>query len=296
MFLLQAVGVVMAIKDKTIELLIKGNGLKVAKISMEDIIAYIGERRHVKDIQDIEKLNSPAVYLLLDTLTVKEDLKKIYIGKSDNVAKRFIDHDYNKKEWQNFIIFTGQDIDNAHTEYLEKRMCEVAGKNTTTVDLMNKQCPNKGSKLSENKQVQSEIFFEKMLFILNNLGLVDILTTAEKQEPTNNNVFYMNLKKANKDKTARLSIADGKYILLKNSYIEKESTKSFPTVSTFNQWSKIINSELVQEENNSYKILVDIYFKSPSAASDVVKATSTNGRIEWRLQDGTTLGEYENRA
>ena len=138
----------MTSKDKTIELLIKANGLRIAKIPMEGISAFIGDRKHVKEIQTIDCLNSPAVYLLLDTLSVKEGRKKIYIGKSDNVAKRFIVHDYKKEEWQYFIIFTGADIDNAHTEYLEKKMCDVVRKNTTTVDLMNKQCPNKSSKLS----------------------------------------------------------------------------------------------------------------------------------------------------
>ncbi|MGM9993939.1 MAG: DUF4357 domain-containing protein [Candidatus Avigastranaerophilus sp.] len=38
-----------------------------------------------------------------------------------------------------------------------------------------------------------------------------------------------------------------------------------------------------------------MYFKSPSGAFDVVSGSSTNGRIEWKLENGTTLSEFEQR-
>jgi hypothetical protein len=47
--------------------------------------------------------------------------------------------------------------------------------------------------------------------------------------------------------------------------------------------------------NGCYILQKDIDFTSPSVAAAVVKNRAVNGRLEWRLKNGTILDDYENQ-
>jgi len=280
--------------------------LKMAELSNWIGKAYIGERKHSKIIQDLPDLqNKTGIYLLLSN---KNDETQLYIGESDNVANRINQHfiDNDKQWWDTFIIFvsTSSNLTKAHVLYLEKELHSLAKENLTTIKLHNNQNPQ-GSNLRDYDVADMDIFLENMIFVLDNLGIIDFTTVnTEKNEITQtaDDIFYLNLKKNRIDKDgnilqAKLIITENGYKLLKGSFIETDTNASFikHCLSAYNLRQKLeVEGSFDQSEYKDVLITnKDLDFKSPSAASDTVKNISTNGRKDWKLENGKTLDEFE---
>jgi len=170
-------------QDRTITLFVMESkkNLKTAELSNWNGKAYIGDRNHIGILQNIEELNAPAVYFLLND--PQEDTNNenyLYIGESDNVAKRLRVHTNPKEDWwTSFIVFIAPGIDKAHVQHLESLLFKLAKNNTEFFKLKNTQPPNKSSKLPESKIAEIKCFMENMMFVLNNLGLIDFVKTSE---------------------------------------------------------------------------------------------------------------------
>ena len=293
--------------NECIMLMIMNNyhNLKMVELTNWDGVAYIGKRKHIPLLQKIEQLNNPAIYFLLGQDN-ETDEKVLYIGETENAANRFQSHIHDKdKDWfEDFIVFTSKygDLNKAHVRYLEAEFIELAQNNLTTIKLDNG-CNSKNKKEEKIKSfdlAKAEGFKEKILFILNHLNLIDFLNTGETyHEISSNNlsseIFRMNLKKINKDKEAHLAIVDNGYKLLKGSCTEKEIVPSFVGMSAYKKREELIQKGLLQDNGSYYVTTEDIYFKSPSGASDIVAGSSTNGRVVWKLANGTTLNDYEQK-
>lgn len=280
--------------DRTITLFVMKTkkNLKTAELDNWDGKAYIGERSHVNFLQNIEEVNAPAIYFLLeDSQENENDELSLYIGESDNVAKRLRVHSKPSEKWDKFILFVGDGLDKAHVQRLEALIFELAQKNSEFFKLKNTQPPNKSSKLSESKMATINSFLDSMIFVLNNLGLIDFAKKSSIKK--DKNIFYLHLKKENKDKKAMLKIIENNYVLLKGSYLEKIPTPSFTKMPNWKKQNAFIEKGLLIEKDGVLLAKEDIYFKSPSGAADIVRLNSTNGRLEWKLESGTTLADFE---
>lgn len=292
---------------RTITLYIAGEDrkyIKTAELSQWTGKAFIGERKHTKLIQSLEELSVPGLYFLINDENDNNLLKKIYIGEADEVNYRIYDH-YNKKDWwDKFIIFMSKDknLTKAHVRYLEKSFYELSKKNFTTIELMNTNKPT-GSKLPISAEDDMEIFKNNAIFILKNLGIIDFTQEQEKQvtKYKKDNLFYIYLTSDRKDENGnilfgKLTIVNGKYKLLKGSFIEGTERESFKNHNYYKLRKKIEKDNLLNETEyeNIYKLKEDIDFPSASAAAAVVKNRATNGKKEWKLEDGTNLDDYEN--
>ncbi len=275
--------------------------LKLVELSNWDGVAYLGNRKHIPLMQKIQELKNPGIYFLLGE-NVETGKKILYIGESENVANRFQSHvTSTEKEWfEDFIVFTSKkgDINKAHVKYLEASFIELAREILTTIDLDNSCGSNtkKDNKLPRFDIAKAEGFKERIIFILNNLNLINFVSKENKEKSgsvNDTNIFYMSLKRNNKDKQAKLIILDNGYQLLKGSYASKEIVPSFKGMSACNKREELIKQGLLAEKGDVYVATEDIYFKSPSGASDIVAGSSSNGRIEWKLSDGTTLNDFE---
>ena len=290
--------------DDCIQLLFKKdyNNLIIVESSNWDGVAYIGTRKNIQYIKKIEQLKNPGIYFLLGR---KKSENTLYIGESENIANRFQTHmsDKNKDWFEKFIIFTSKmgDLNKAHVKYLEAAFIELSKENLAEIKLDN----NVKSKSKQDKKIQTfdlakaEGFQEKMIFVLSNLNLIDFAT---RKGATNNeilssgNIFYLNLKKENKDKKAMLIKNGSGYILLKNSYIEKYPTKSFlKDKNTMQKRKELIKAGYIKDLEDVAIVKKDIFFKSPSGAADIVRLNSTNGWMYWKTKDGMTLDMFERK-
>jgi len=277
--------------------------LKTAELSNWTGKAFIGERKHSKLIQNIDELSVPGIYFL--TSQSKSGIQtEIYIGEADEVKKRINNHFANKDWWDDFIIFISKDsnLTKAHVRYLEKAIHSIAKQNITTINLRNSAEPP-GSQLPNSDIDDMEIFLENMLFVLKNLGVIDF-TVIEKKDQSikKESIFYLKLTSNRLDKNgnvlkAKLIITNEGYRLMKGSYIEGTERKSFNSHS-YQILRKKIENEGYFNNTNYDEILIlenDLTFDSPSAAASVIKNRATNGRKEWKLKDGTTLDDFENK-
>ena len=280
------------------------NGLKKATLDNWDGVAYIGERKHIPTLQKIEQLSYPGIYFLIGSYKETNE-KVLYVGKSNNLANRLQTHnsDHNKDWFESFVAFTSKngDLNSSHAEYLEADFIELAQKNAGSITLDNSCGSNvkKDGKLTNMYMPRVEGYKKKALVIINNLNLLEFMNTGEektpKQIPNGDIVFTMNLKRNNKDKTASLEITENGYKLVKGSYVAKDEAPYFSGMSAYKKRNELIDKGLLQDLGDVYITTDDIYFKSPSGASDVVAGSSTNGRTEWKLENGTTLDAYEQR-
>ena len=293
-------------RGKSIKLYIMGDeykNRKTAELSNWTGKAFIGERKHSKLIQNIDELSVPGIYFL--TSQSKSGIQtEIYIGEADEVKKRINNHFANKDWWDDFIIFISKDsnLTKAHVRYLEKAIHSIAKQNITTINLRNSAEPP-GSQLPNSDIDDMEIFLENMLFVLKNLGVIDF-TVIEKKDQSikKESIFYLKLTSNRLDKNgnvlkAKLIITNEGYRLMKGSYIEGTERKSFNSHS-YQILRKKIENEGYFNNTNYDEILIlenDLTFDSPSAAASVIKNRATNGRKEWKLKDGTTLDDFENK-
>lgn len=290
--------------NECIQLLIMNDcyGLKKATLDNWDGVVYIGERKHIPTLQKIDQMSYPGIYFLIGNN--KETNEKIlYIGKSSNIANRLQYHnsDRNKDWFESFVAFTSKngDLNSSHAEYLEADFIELAQINAGSITLDNSCGSNvkKDGKLTDIYMPRVEGYKKKALVIINNLNLLEFMNTGEekakKQIQNSDAIFSMNLKRNHKNKTASLEITENGYKLIKGSYVAKDEAPYFSGMSAYKKRNELIVKGLLQDIGDVYITTEDIYFKSPSGASDVVAGSSTNGRTEWRLVSGTTLKDYE---
>lgn len=290
---------------RTIKLYIMGadyKNLKSAELSNWVGKAYIGERKHVPVIQNIDELRGAGIYFLL-TKDYETGSTTLYIGETDDVAQRIKEHQQ-KDWWDEFVAFISKDtnLTKAHVRYLEKNLYKLASSNITTINLMNGS-NSPGSKLPDSDKADMATFEENMIFVLNNLNIIDFAkTTKEKEAPKEdkNNVFYLLLSQDRKDAKgntlqAKMMITDNGYLLLKGSYVEPNVRTSFKKHNYYKLRTKLENSGCFIDSDVKDVLMTkeDIPFNSPSASAAVVKNRATNGRGNWKLKDGTTLDEFE---
>ncbi|MDN4618394.1 GIY-YIG nuclease family protein [Paenibacillus sp. PsM32] len=278
--------------------------LQIAELGNWTGKVYIGERKHVQLLKKFEELFAPGIYFLISDIE-ESYLKRIYIGEADEVNQRLQDHYKSKEWWSTFAIFISKDnnLTKAHVRYLEKELYIVAKNNTTTVKVDNTNIPT-GSKMPQSDREDMDEFSENITFVLKNLRIMDFTKTSSTDinnlEHSNLNrlpvsdspIFKINIAK----KQAKLQIVNGIYKLLKGSYIRKEHNRGFIS-HNYSKLRKQLEDEhyfTVSEDTDFYILLKDIDFKSPSAAGAIVRNSSTNGRKDWKLDNGTSLDDYEN--
>lgn len=270
--------------------------LKTAELSNWVGKAYIGERKHSQLIQKLDELNNkPGVYLLLSE---NDDETRLYIGEADNVTDRINQHrqDKDKDWWDKFVVFVSSgSFNKAHVRYLEKELYLLAKENLTTINLENATSPP-GSNLPNYDIADMDIFLKNMIFVLNNLGIIDfakVSTEGKESSLENKNIFYLTL--ANSNLKSKLIIDGSGYKVLTDSFFDAEVRDSFKDYHYNKLRTKLINEKAIvfDEEKQIYVATEDIPFKSPSAAACVIRCRPSNGRKEWKLQNGKTLDEFE---
>lgn len=292
---------------KTIKLYIAGEenkNLKSAELSNWSGKAFIGSRKNVPVIQKMEELSSPGIYFLLSKDLINSQIT-LYVGEADEVNSRLKNHINGKDWWDTFVCFISKDgnLTKAHVRYLEKRFYQIAKENTTVFDLKNSSEPP-GSKLPQIDIDDLEEYLKNMIFVLQNLGILDFATTSNVKDDSiislNDEIFYINLtservNEKNEVLQGKLRITQDGYRLLKGSYIEKTERQSFHKHCYYPLRNKIENENLLENciYEGVYILKEDIDFNSSSAAASIVKNRATNGPKEWKTMSGITLDEFE---
>lgn len=242
------------------------------------------------------ELDRTGIYFLIGPDPADPDTLQLYIGESDNVRKRLLQHskDRQKDFWERTCVVTSKDqnITKAHARYLEARLLHIAN-DSGTVTVVNGTAPPVVA-LPDADVSDMEFFVDQLRLILPVLGFdflrLQIGTTATKsdaiEKPEQANVpplFRLTSKKHGLKATAR-EVA-GEFVVVAGSDAMEEWSSS-PDHSYCRLRARLVKSrKLMPSEQGRFRFEEDIAFRSPSAASAVILGRPDNGRTSWKIDD-----------
>jgi hypothetical protein len=218
---------------------------------------------------------------------------RVYIGEADELRSRINQHFSGpaaKEFWERAVAFTSKDenLNKAHVRFLESRLIAL-GRAAKPETLENSNAPAPPS-LSEYDRAEAETFLDEMLVIYPLLG-IDTFTPAQVQHADGTQILHLRGRGiAAKGRDA----AEG-FIVFEGSLAAKDEVASL-TDYVRKLRASLVAAGVLVDAGESYRLSQDYTFSSPSFASAVMLGRTSNGRAEWKADDGRTLKTIQDQA
>lgn len=264
-------------------------------------VIYKIPRIQLVDLKSRDEMKQSGIYFLFGR---DEDKQKdvTYIGQAttrkngEGVLLRIQEHtrDTHADYFNDVIILTTQNNSFGPTEisYLENKFTQLA-KEAGRYIVKNGNDPNPGN-VTEEKESELDEIVENTLMIIGTLGYRVFIPMTKKvsQDLTDNHSTYLYLKrktkKSNKVIEATYERTTEGFVVLEGSQVEIKDSPYLPA-SLKEMRQNLIASRIIQDGVLKEKQL----FSSPSYAAAFLLGMQTNGRTDWKDQDGRTLKELE---
>lgn len=264
-------------------------------------VIYKIPRIQLADLKSRDEMKQSGIYFLFGR---DEDKQKdvTYIGQATNrkngegVLLRVQEHtrDIHADYFNDVIILTTQNNSFGPTEisYLENRFTQLA-KEAGRFIVKNGNEPNSRN-VTEEKQSELDEVVENTLMIVGTLGYRVFVPMTKKAWQNisggNSTHFYLKrkTKKSNRMIEAVCEQTSEGFVVLEGSQVEMIDSPTLPTSL------KELRKELMEANVIKDGILQENQlFSSPSYAATFLLGMPTNGRTDWKNQDGKTLKELE---
>jgi len=266
------------------------DGLRLVERSNWNGKAIMFPRALYPQVRNRTEFNQTGVYLLLGPRT-DGDGEMLYIGEGDPVRPRFEDHYAKKDFWTRAVFFVagpGQ-LNKAHVQYLEAQLVSRASA-AKRMPLENGNKPSEPT-LSEADRADMDVFLQNILGVLPVLAI-----HAFEQSPL---IVVKGgtpgLTCQGRGVTATGHDTPQGFVVQLGSFASKEEVPSlkahFAYVSELR--ADLLKSGVLVPDGTMLRFAQDYTFNSPSLASTVVLGRSSNGRIDWKDQNGKTLKEIQ---
>ena len=244
-------------------------------------------RRMLSESKNLDRINSPGIYFLIGK-SDDESQPSVYVGEAENIHYRLTQHDVNKEEWNECVVFCSKDstLNKAKIKYLENSLYNLS-KKSGRCTLINSNEPTK-SQLSHREIAEVEEYLDNLKVMLGAMGFSflkpfhSIADTDEKET-----VFYCTWFKGVEGASA---------ILVDEGILVRKGSKVRPNeVPSLSVGKKKLRAKLREDGiivDNVFQ--VDYLFSSYSSASDVVCGSAKNGWVSWITEDGVTIDQYLN--
>jgi SAM-dependent methyltransferase len=232
-----------------------------------------------------DEFGKTGVYLLSGP-SPQTDLPRLYVGEGDPVRPRLEQHARQKDFWTSLTVFTSKDenLNKAHVQYLEARLLRLASE-AKRCEIDNGNRPDVPS-LSEADTAEIEGFLDELLLCVPILGLHVFETPSRAMAATRQ------LLVRKKGVEARgYDSPEGFVVLAGSQAVMQETPSILRHLSDLRR--TLVQNGVLKLENRLYKLTQDYVFNSPSTASGVILGGSSNGRIDWRDEQGQTLKELQ---
>ena len=264
-------------------------------------VIYKIPRIQLGDLKSRDEMKQSGIYFLFGR---DEDKQKdvTYIGQAttrkngEGVLLRIqeLTRDIHADYFNDVIILTTQNNSFGPTEisYLENKFTQLA-KEAGRYIVKNGNDPNPGN-VTEEKESELDEIVENTLMIIGTLGYRVFVPMTKKvsQDLTDNHSTYLYLKrktkKSNKVIEATCERTTEGFVVLEGSQVEIKDSPYLPA-SLKEMRQNLIASRVIQDGVLTEKQL----FSSPSYAAAFLLGMQTNGRTDWKDQDGRTLKELE---
>lgn len=229
-----------------------------------------------------EELRRTGVYILWEP-GQEGELSCAYVGEGDELRPRLDDHAKNKEFWTNGVAFTSKAplLTKAHVRYLEARLIELASQ-AQRCRLDNATNPVLPS-LPEVDRSIAELFLADMRLCLSILG-VNFFERPQRREDKQD--LFMNAKGI----SARGYESVSGFVVLSSSQAVKDEVPTIPPwISTIRRG--LIEQEIFEDMGDTFRLVRDHEFSSPSAASGALLGRSDRGPTTWKDAGGRSLKE-----
>lgn len=280
---------------RSLELSEANSSILVYRIPYQDLVNGVDPSLKIK--------NKFIVYILFGESESGKDV--VYVGKSKNgIKNRPTSHENLYDHWEYCYILTQFEertfFNDGTIQYIED---QVNKKVNDINHYDNKTTQTNGGTANRNDEEDCDTYLQKAYLMLDVLGL-DLITymqddTDENTSPEEDTTsviivpdgsYHMSrkLKKWN-NKTAKgyMTVANGKYILLKGSDVcPNEGKGLIDSVRIKRNTANIIN-DILQD---------DLVFASPSGAAEFVLGCSANGWTTWKTEVDEPISIFRERA
>jgi hypothetical protein len=280
-------------------------GLLTAEIMNWTGHVMTGPRSLMKEIVGRPECSRTGIYFLVGPNLANDLLPQIYIGESDDVAKRLTQHNRpegqgGKDFWERVCLITSKDqnLTKAHVKYLEAQLIKIAT-DAGRCQLMNGTAHSYAG-LPESDRADMAFFVEQIRTVLPVLGL-DILrelkkpATSEAAAPQESGIWSPNfiLTRPQHQITAKGREIDGEFFVLKGSLARSSWIGGDGGYG--NLFKQLVDKGvLVSNSGELLQFSDDYAFSSPSAAAAVISGRNSNGRKAWKVEEtGQSYGEWQ---
>lgn len=261
--------------------------IKEAEITNRLVKAVFFPRNKLKEVSERELVHFTGVYFLFGI--TEEGKPLVYIGEGEDCYTRILDHNRKKDFWTHCIVVATKtnDYNKADSKFLEHYCLEK------TIAIGRYEIENDtGSKkpsLSESREHDLLDNFDTLKILLATLGY-PLFEERRKADITKE---YFHCKTKEVSATGELN-DDGFLIYKGSSSVLKESLKAPEWIIRLRK--KLLDQEILKEENEVLIFQKDEIFNSPSAAAVTILGRTANGWTAWKDKKGNTLDEIKRRT
>lgn len=284
------------------------NGILTAEIVNWTGHLLSAPRGKLLDLIQRDECKKTGVYFLISENPEPPFYPYLYIGESDDVAKRLEQHNRDEAKggkdfWERVCLITSKDqnLTKAHIRYLEKSLLEMAKTSSRSI-LKNNTEGTIAPILPEADIADMNYFLEQIRILMPVLGYDFLKSThasrlGELKEggKEKSAIAYFKIQARNGEINAIAEESEGEFTVLKGSKISKKIAKG----SLGHGYIKTLRPYLIEQgiiDENAGIFNRDYTFKSPSAASAIIMGRSSNGRLEWKEKEtGLSYGEYQEK-
>ena len=265
--------------NKTIKLFLmdgEPDGRIKCEISNSNLIAFKIPKIKIKECKDRNDINSSGVYILVGEKNGKDC---IYVGQSDKLYNRMLQHLADKDFWNECILFTRTDnsFNTGDILYLEDYLYNLAKKcNRVELDTLR----TNNISLTETEVAEMEEVIDIIKIFTNVLGFKFFDKIKEKSEVLYDEILYINSIGLHAE---GVQTEEG-FIIFKDSQ-SNDKFKAASDESLRRKWNDLREQGVVI--NNVF--VKDTMFGSPSTAAAMVLGRNANGMTEWKNKDKVTL-------
>lgn len=278
---------------------------------MSTIQAIAFRRNQLRRVREaFPEIERPGVYILIGTDDNETDQQLAYIGESEGIGGRLSTHNSNengrdaKGFWTDTVVLISKDenLTKSHARYVEACLIRSAGSNPRWT-LPNTRMPsNDAGKLPLPDRAAMDEFVDQTKTLVGALGwdvfremrgrapqMVPLEAGLPQPEPSESPRFFFR----GEGFAAEMEIgSSGDFIVQANSKARLRTTSTIPK-GTMNLRSNLLEKGVLCEEGNFLLFTSNYSFSSVSAAAAAVIGASANGRILWKLPDGSTYADWE---
>jgi len=287
-------------RGRTLQLFIIGaNPLGLRQVELDNWtgIAVMGPRDQLAEARNLSDLNTPAVYLLTDSIDGEGDVRRVYVGETENFSERGIERNDRLAAWEHFIAFYSKDLNltKAHVRWLELEVYRLLEKASGRAIVANGNCPP-GSVLPTAHDASMRTYLENMVYVLTALGL-DFFSPVRTANTTTSKTSAASGEQPTPNAGERYAIASVAGSAAKafaekrgNTWILLPGSKVSPEVRALPDGYKALRQSFIERhlieptEDGLLTVRSPLEFASPSPPAAIVRGYAINGKWEWRRE------------